>query len=98
MSVEYNLRLSATGGAVSGCRHDGARLRVFPRLAERRRQAVRTMSGGEQQMVAIGRALMTKPSLDPAVRRAFRLAPARVIACEFSQRSTDRLAKLASVF
>ncbi|HEY1720946.1 MAG TPA: ABC transporter ATP-binding protein [Magnetospirillaceae bacterium] len=36
---------------------------LFPRLAERRRQAVRTMSGGEQQMVAIGRALMTKPSL-----------------------------------
>jgi branched-chain amino acid transport system ATP-binding protein len=36
---------------------------LFPRLAERRRQAVRTMSGGEQQMVAIGRALMTQPSL-----------------------------------
>jgi len=30
---------------------------LFPRLAERRRQAVRTMSGGEQQMVAVGRAL-----------------------------------------
>jgi branched-chain amino acid transport system ATP-binding protein len=36
---------------------------LFPRLKERRRQAVRTMSGGEQQMVAIGRALMTSPSL-----------------------------------
>jgi branched-chain amino acid transport system ATP-binding protein len=36
---------------------------LFPRLAERRRQAVRTMSGGEQQMVAIGRALMTQPRL-----------------------------------
>ena len=36
---------------------------LFPRLAERRRQAVRTMSGGEQQMVAIGRALMSQPSL-----------------------------------
>jgi len=36
---------------------------LFPRLAERRRQAVRTMSGGEQQMVAVGRALMTRPSL-----------------------------------
>jgi ABC-type branched-subunit amino acid transport system ATPase component len=36
---------------------------LFPRLAERRRQAVRTMSGGEQQMVAIGRALMTQPKL-----------------------------------
>jgi ABC-type branched-subunit amino acid transport system ATPase component len=36
---------------------------LFPRLAERPRQAVRTMSGGEQQMVAVGRALMTRPSL-----------------------------------
>jgi branched-chain amino acid transport system ATP-binding protein len=36
---------------------------LFPRLAERRRQAVRTMSGGERQMVAIGRALMTQPRL-----------------------------------
>src|SRR5277367_3605232 len=38
-------------------------LELFPRLAERRRQAVRTLSGGEQQMVAVGRALMAKPSL-----------------------------------
>jgi len=36
---------------------------LFPRLAERRRQAVRTMSGGEQQMVAVGRALMARPTL-----------------------------------
>ncbi len=36
---------------------------LFPRLAQRRRQAVRTMSGGEQQMVAVGRALMARPSL-----------------------------------
>jgi branched-chain amino acid transport system ATP-binding protein len=36
---------------------------LFPHLAERRRQAVRTMSGGERQMVAIGRALMAQPRL-----------------------------------
>ena len=36
---------------------------LFPRLAERRSQTVRTMSGGERQMVAIGRALMARPSL-----------------------------------
>jgi branched-chain amino acid transport system ATP-binding protein len=36
---------------------------LFPRLNERRSQAVRTMSGGERQMVAIGRALMARPSL-----------------------------------
>jgi branched-chain amino acid transport system ATP-binding protein len=35
----------------------------FPRLAERRRQLAKTMSGGEQQMLAIGRALMAKPRL-----------------------------------
>jgi branched-chain amino acid transport system ATP-binding protein len=37
--------------------------RLFPILAERRRQKAGTMSGGEQQMVAIGRALMTSPKL-----------------------------------
>ncbi len=36
---------------------------LFPRLAERRRQLAGTMSGGEQQMLAIGRALMAKPRL-----------------------------------
>jgi ABC-type branched-subunit amino acid transport system ATPase component len=38
-------------------------LRLFPRLLERLSQQVKTMSGGEQQMVAIGRALMSKPDL-----------------------------------
>ncbi len=36
---------------------------LFPKLAERRKQVVRTMSGGEQQMVAIGRAMMSAPSI-----------------------------------
>ena len=61
MSVEENLRLGAWTK-----RGDTSRLlqRVFdsfPRLAERRSQMVRLMSGGEQQMVAIGRALMSEP-------------------------------------
>jgi branched-chain amino acid transport system ATP-binding protein len=38
-------------------------LELFPRLAERLRQHARTMSGGEQQMLAVGRALMSKPRL-----------------------------------
>jgi branched-chain amino acid transport system ATP-binding protein len=38
-------------------------LELFPRLAERRRQRAGTMSGGEQQMLAVGRALMSKPRL-----------------------------------
>ena len=36
---------------------------IFPRLGERREQLARTMSGGEQQMLAMGRALMSKPKL-----------------------------------
>jgi branched-chain amino acid transport system ATP-binding protein len=38
-------------------------LDLFPRLAERQQQRARTMSGGEQQMLAVGRALMGKPRL-----------------------------------
>jgi ABC-type branched-subunit amino acid transport system ATPase component len=65
MSVIENLDLGAyTRRARKGAA--AARERVFdlfPRLAERRSQAVRTMSGGERQMVAIGRALMSQPRL-----------------------------------
>jgi branched-chain amino acid transport system ATP-binding protein len=62
MTVEDNLEL---GAAIRGDAQAGlARAyELFPRLADRRRQAVRSMSGGEQQMVAIGRALMGNPTL-----------------------------------
>ena len=65
MSVMENLNLGAyvdraRGGATATLERI---FELFPRLAERRRQAVRTMSGGERQMVAIGRALMTQPKL-----------------------------------
>ena len=62
MSVEENLEL---GGfllpAAERRRLMADVLELFPRLAERRRQLAGTMSGGEQQMVAVGRALMGKP-------------------------------------
>jgi branched-chain amino acid transport system ATP-binding protein len=63
MSVEDNLRLGAwvRGGEIDASLD--AVCATFPRLAERRRQPVRLMSGGEQQMVAIGRALMGRPKL-----------------------------------
>ena len=38
-------------------------LSLFPKLRERRKQLVRTMSGGERQMVAVGRAMMSAPSI-----------------------------------
>ena len=63
LSVAENLQLGAF--AQRARRDERATLEaiyaLFPRLAERKRQVARTMSGGEQQMVAIGRALMSRP-------------------------------------
>lgn len=65
MSVEENLLLGANPKRAR--QEETARKAevydLFPRLAERRKQLVQTMSGGEQQMVAIGRALMSRPDL-----------------------------------
>lgn len=64
LTVEDNLRL---GAAVHGGRRLAATLEeiygYFPRLRERRTQKVQTMSGGEQQMVAIGRAMASQPKI-----------------------------------
>jgi branched-chain amino acid transport system ATP-binding protein len=64
MSVMDNLMLGAFLRRDDGIRDDIERVfKLFPRLEERRRQKGGTMSGGEQQMLAIGRALMANPDL-----------------------------------
>jgi branched-chain amino acid transport system ATP-binding protein len=62
-SVEDNLRLGAVRLKSSVRERFDFVYGLFPRLAERRGQAAGTLSGGEQQMLAIGRALMSAPRL-----------------------------------
>jgi branched-chain amino acid transport system ATP-binding protein len=62
MTVADNLALGAYPGRPDAARMQRV-LELFPRLAERAGQAAGTMSGGEQQMLAVGRALMSNPGL-----------------------------------
>jgi branched-chain amino acid transport system ATP-binding protein len=64
MSVRENLDLGAYRRARAHRDHNRARVfDIFPRLAERQTQTAGTLSGGEQQMLAIGRGLMAEPKL-----------------------------------
>jgi branched-chain amino acid transport system ATP-binding protein len=77
LTVEENLRMGAF--IASARAHFDERLGyvygLFPRLKERRTQLAGTMSGGEQQMCAIGRALMSKPKLVLLDEPSMGLAP-----------------------
>jgi branched-chain amino acid transport system ATP-binding protein len=77
MSVLENLQMGAfQRGDRAGQREDMDRVfSLFPRLAERKNQKAGTLSGGEQQMCAIGRALMARPKLLMLDEPSMGLAP-----------------------
>ena len=92
LSVQENLQMGAYA------RRNAAEIRadleriyaLFPRLAQRRRQTGGTLSGGEQQMLAIGRALMSRPKLLLLDEPSMGLAPIMV------EKIFDTIRKVAS--
>jgi len=80
LSVEENLQMGAyTRDDKAEIAHDMRRIyELFPRLAERRAQLAGTLSGGEQQMVAMGRAMMSRPKLLMLDEPSMGLAPMMV--------------------
>ena len=77
MSVEDNLKIGTMSRTVEKSRLDGV-FELFPQLADLKARRAITLSGGEQQMLAIGRALMSKPRLLMLDEPSMGLAPVLV--------------------
>jgi ABC-type branched-chain amino acid transport systems, ATPase component len=77
LTVEENLRLTAVRQKGKGADRDAIQqvYEMFPRLRERRTQAAGSLSGGEQQMLALGRALVLAPQVLIADEVSLGLAP-----------------------
>jgi branched-chain amino acid transport system ATP-binding protein len=77
MTVEENLDMGSLKGEARKQREQSRQMvfELFPRLKERRKQLCGTLSGGEQQMVAVGRGLMAKPLLMMFDEPSLGLAP-----------------------
>ena len=80
LTVMENLEVAASSGQTrfATTRALGRVFELFPRLAERRKQVAGTLSGGEQQMLAVGRALVTGGDLMLLDEPSMGLAPALV--------------------
>ncbi|MCG6971565.1 MAG: ABC transporter ATP-binding protein [Desulfobacterales bacterium] len=80
MSVEENLIMGSLYGEAKAKRSDTMDYvySLFPRLLERRKQTAGTLSGGEQQMLAVGRGLMSRPKLMMFDEPSLGLAPVLV--------------------
>jgi branched-chain amino acid transport system ATP-binding protein len=95
MTVNENLEIGAYAPRAKADRNGSLDLvySIFPRLAERRKQLAGTMSGGEQQMLAVGRGLMLKPRLLMLDEPSLGLAP---VMCDVTFEKIQDIHKLGT--
>jgi len=95
MTVNENLEVGSYAPRAKADRNSSLDLvySIFPRLAERRKQLAGTMSGGEQQMLAVGRGLMLKPRLLMLDEPSLGLAP---VMCDVTFEKIQDIHKLGT--